>query len=106
MFLQVWTNIIENAVKFSRENGEINIGIEKSFDFIKVYIEDKGIGMNEEVVSHIFDKFYQKDDSRSASGYGLGLAIVERIVELSKGSIYVKSELNKGSTFIISLSRG
>lgn len=106
LFLQVWTNIIENAVKFSRENGEINIGIEKSFDFIKVYIEDKGIGMNEEVVSHIFDKFYQKDDSRSASGYGLGLAIVKRIVELSKGSIYVKSELNIGSTFIISLSRG
>lgn len=105
LFLQVWTNIIENAVKFSRENGEINIGIEKSFDFIKVYIEDKGIGMNEEVVSHIFDKFYQKDDSRSASGYGLGLALVKRIVELSKGSIYVKSELNKGSTFIINLSR-
>ena len=98
LFLQVWTNIIENAVKFSRENGEI--------DFIKVYIEDKGIGMNEEVVSHIFDKFYQKDDSRSASGYGLGLALVKRIVELSKGSIYVKSELNIGSTFIISLSRG
>lgn len=105
LFLQVWTNIIENAIKFSHENGEINIKIEKKLDFIRVYIKDEGIGMNEEVVSRIFDKFYQKDNSRSDLGYGLGLAIAKRIVELSKGNIIVESELNKGSTFIIKLSR-
>lgn len=105
LLLQVWTNIIENAIKFSNENGEINIKIEKRFDLIKVYIKDEGIGMNEEVAERVFDKFYQKDNSRSNLGYGLGLSIAKRIVELSNGNIVVESEINKGSTFIISLSR-
>jgi signal transduction histidine kinase len=105
LFLQVWTNIIENAIKFSKDSYTINIWIEKSIDSIKVYIKDEGIGMSKDVVNCIFDKFYQEDNSRSESGYGLGLAIAKRIVELSKGNIFVESELNKGSTFIISLSR-
>lgn len=103
LFLQVWTNIIENAIKFSKEDTEIKIKIEKSIDLIKVYIEDEGIGMNDEVREYIFDKFYQEDNSRGSNGYGLGLAIAKRIVELSNGKIEVESEINKGSTFIISL---
>lgn len=105
LFLQVWTNIIENAIKFSNENTEIKINIEKGLDIIKVYIEDEGIGMNEEVREYIFDKFYQEDSSRGSNGYGLGLAIAKRIVELSNGKIEVESELNKGSKFIITLRR-
>lgn len=105
LFLQVWTNIIENAIKFSNNNGNISIWIEKSLDFIKVNIKDEGIGMEKEVINFIFDKFYQQDNSRSELGYGLGLAIAKRIVQLSKGTISAESELNKGSTFIISLSR-
>ncbi|MGG7057300.1 ATP-binding protein [Clostridium nigeriense] len=103
LFLQVWTNIIENAIKFSNENTEIKIKIEKSIDLIKVYIEDEGIGMTDEVKEYIFDKFYQEDNSRVSKGYGLGLAIAKRIVELSNGQIEVESEINKGSKFIISL---
>lgn len=61
--------------------------------------------MEKEVINFIFDKFYQQDNSRSELGYGLGLAIAKRIVQLSKGTISAESELNKGSTFIISLSR-
>ena len=103
LFIQVWTNIIENAIKFSDENTEIKIKIEKSIDLIKVYIEDEGIGMTDEVKEYIFDKFYQEDNSRGSKGYGLGLAIAKRIVELSNGQIEVESEINKGSIFIISL---
>ncbi|MGG7142739.1 ATP-binding protein [Clostridium nigeriense] len=103
LFLQVWTNIIENAIKFSNKNTEIKIKIEKSIDLIKIYIEDEGIGMTDEVKEYIFDKFYQEDNSRGSTGYGLGLAIAKRIVELSNGQIEVESEINKGSKFIISL---
>lgn len=105
LFQQVWTNIIENAIKFSNNNGEININIERSLDLIKVYINDNGRGMSEEVKEYIFDKFYQEDNSRGSRGYGLGLAIAKRIVELSNGKIEVESELNSGSTFIIILNR-
>lgn len=105
LFQQVWTNIIENAIKFSNNNGEIHINIEKSLELIKVYIKDKGIGMSDEVKEYIFDKFYQEDNSRGSNGYGLGLAIAKRIVELSNGTIEVESEINKGSTFIITLRR-
>ena len=106
MLNQVWVNLLENAIKFNRENGIVSVNVKKKEENIFINISDTGRGISKEFIPKIFDKFYQKDDSRSASGYGLGLAIVKRIVELSKGSIYVKSELNKGSTFIISLSRG
>lgn len=105
LFLQVWNNIIENAIKFSKEDGKIDITLEKNIDFIKVYIKDRGIGMSEEVKECIFDKFYQQDNSRHELGYGLGLSIAKRIVELSNGSILVESKINEGSTFIVTLLR-
>ncbi|MDY3361554.1 MAG: sensor histidine kinase, partial [Clostridium celatum] len=62
-------------------------------------------GMDEDTLVHIFDKFYQGDNSRSLKGYGLGLAITKRIVELSNGEIIVESSIGEGSTFYIKLFR-
>jgi signal transduction histidine kinase len=105
LFIQVFTNIIENAIKFSEENGKIEVRINKNVDYIEISIKDYGIGMDEYTKEHIFDKFYQGDKSRNDIGYGLGMSIVKRIVELSKGNIDVKSKLNEGTEFIIKLNR-
>lgn len=100
---QVWSNIIDNAIKHSYHNGIIHVGIEQSETRIYVIIFDQGEGMSEEVQKHIFEKFYQGDSSRKAEGNGLGLALVKRIIDLCNGSITVNSELNKGTEFIIEL---
>lgn len=100
---QVWSNIIDNAIKHSPSKGIIHVCIEESETQLSVTISDQGDGMSEETQKHIFEKFYQGDSSRKADGNGLGLALVKRIVDLCKGSITVKSELNKGAAFTIEL---
>jgi signal transduction histidine kinase len=105
LFIQVFTNIIENAIKFSKENGKIEVRINKNIDYIEISIKDYGVGMDEYTKEHIFDKFYQGDKSRNDIGYGLGMSIVKRIVELSKGKIFVESKLNEGTEFMIKLNR-
>lgn len=102
---QVWTNLIGNAVKFSDENGVITVSIHSIENAVEVIISDEGIGMSEETLSHIFDKFYQGDSSRKAQGNGLGLALCKKIVDLCNGKIFVSSEPNKGSVFLIRLPR-
>ncbi|WP_300380608.1 HAMP domain-containing sensor histidine kinase [Clostridium sp.] len=79
--------------------------INKNVDYIEIAIKDYGAGMDEYTKDHVFDKFYQGDKSRNEIGYGLGMSIVKRIVELSKGNIEVKSKLNEGTEFIIKLNR-
>lgn len=100
---QVWSNIIDNAIKHSSRKGIIHVSIEQSETHLFVTISDQGDGMSEETQKHIFEKFYQGDSSRKADGNGLGLALVKRIIDLCKGSITVKSELNKGSAFTVEL---
>ncbi|WP_099466851.1 sensor histidine kinase [Konateibacter massiliensis] len=100
---QVWMNLINNAIKFTPERGEITISIEETPKEICVNIADSGIGMDEETKKHIFEKYYQGDASHATRGYGLGLSIVARIVALCSGSILVTSELECGSTFTVRL---
>lgn len=100
---QVWSNIVDNAIKHSPIKGIIHVSIEKSETQLSVTISDQGDGMNEEIQKHIFEKFYQGDSSRKAEGNGLGLALVKRIVDLCKGSITVKSEPNEGAAFTVEL---
>lgn len=100
---QVWSNIIDNAIKHSPENGCIRITVETQQERICVSITDEGNGMTEEVKKHIFEKFYQGDSSRKAEGNGLGLALVKRIITLCKGEIFVESTLGVGTTFVVSL---
>lgn len=100
---QVWSNIVDNAIKHSPIKGIIHVRMEKSETHLSVTISDQGDGMSEEIQKHIFEKFYQGDSSRKADGNGLGLALVKRIVDLCRGSITVKSEPNKGAAFTIRL---
>lgn len=100
---QVWTNIISNAIKYTNEGGLITITMKKSSKDIEVSIEDTGIGMSKEVVSHIFERFYREDKARNVEGNGLGLAIVKSIVDLHHGKIDILSQVDVGTNFIVKL---
>lgn len=100
---QVWSNIIDNAVKHSPQGGIIRVNITNTADTVSVCISDNGEGMSEEIIRHIFEKFYQGDSSRKAEGNGLGLALVKRIVDLCKGNILVKSAPGEGAEFTVVL---
>lgn len=103
LLAHVWQNLLNNAIKFSRNNGTIRIRLYREGLYLIIRIADNGIGMDEEVKRRIFEKFYQGDSSRSSQGNGLGLALAKRIVELHGGSISVSSKKGKGSTFTVSL---
>lgn len=100
---QVWTNIISNAIKYTNEGGLITITMKKNSKDIEVSIEDTGIGMSKEVVSHIFERFYREDKARNVEGNGLGLAIVKSIVDLHHGKINILSQVDVGTNFIVRL---
>ena len=101
LLMQVWINILSNAIKFTPNNGTITCTLKQSDSWAIATISDNGVGMSEEVQKHIFDKFYQGDKSHSSEGNGLGLALVKRIIDLCDGKIEVKSECGNGSTFIM-----
>ena len=100
---QVWTNLIQNAIKFSPENSEIEISVYADNDCAHFVIRDHGIGMDSDALSRIFDRFYQADRSRSHEGIGLGLTLVKRILDLLGGTIQVESTPGEGSTFSVML---
>ncbi len=101
LLFQVWTNLLSNAIKFTPKGGSISIRLEQGIHDIHVDIQDTGIGMTEEVQSHIFDKFYQGEKNRNMEGNGLGLALVKKIIELCDGTISVKSQPDHGSVFTV-----
>ncbi|MFA5577324.1 MAG: HAMP domain-containing sensor histidine kinase [Tissierellaceae bacterium] len=101
--MQVWLNLISNAIKFTPENGYIQIRLIKEDYSLIFTITDNGIGINKTNINHIFDKFYQGDITRKTVGNGLGLALAKRIIDLSNGSISVKSVIEKGTTFTVRL---
>lgn len=103
LLMQVWINLINNAVKFTPKNGEITVLLKESAQDVKITVSDTGIGMAPEVQKYIFDKFYKEDRSGSVDGNGLGLALVKRIVHLSHGKISVQSEPGLGSSFTVTL---
>ena len=106
MLSQVWTNLLENAVKFTPRGGRIIMRCTREGDWVRVVIADTGVGMDEETMRHIFDKFYQGDRSHRQEGNGLGLSIAKRIVSLCGGDIAVQSAPGKGSTFTVTLPVG
>lgn len=100
---QVWTNIISNAIKYTNDGGLITITMKRTTKEVEVDIEDTGIGMSKEVISHIFERFYREDKARNIEGNGLGLAIVKSIVDLHKGKIEVESTVDVGTMFKVKL---
>jgi PAS domain S-box-containing protein len=101
-FAQAISNLLSNAIKFT-EKGGITINATKKEENIHITISDTGIGIPEEHLPHIFDRFYQADSSirRRFGGAGLGLAITKSIIEAHKGIIWAESETDKGTTFHI-----
>ena len=103
--MQVWTNLLDNAVKYSSDSVHLMIDIQEENDTARVMIADNGIGMSEEDQRHIFEQFYQVEHSHVQEGNGLGLTIVKTIVDQLGGSISVESEIGKGSTFQVILPK-
>lgn len=103
-FVQVMVNVTTNAIQFT-EDGTITLGIYRGYMETVVTISDTGIGMDQEQVKNIWDRYYKADPSRKNTKYGesgLGLSIVDQLVKLHGGSIQVESEPNVGTTFTIS----
>ena len=100
---QVWLNLIDNAVKFTPEGGSIEIHLKKTDKTAVFSVRDDGYGISPEKQKHIFDKFYQGDNSRTVAGNGLGLSIAKRIVDLHNGTILCNSEEGAGTEFLVEL---
>jgi len=105
--LQVFDNLLGNAIKFSPNGGQITVTVEDAGPMERVSIADQGIGIPKDQQERIFERFYQVDGSarRRFGGVGLGLAIVKRIVETHGGKVWVESEEGKGSTFYFTIPK-
>jgi two-component system phosphate regulon sensor histidine kinase PhoR len=103
----VFTNLIDNAIKFNKENGSIKISSQQEGDKIKIIVEDSGVGIPDKDIPRIFERFYRVDKARSAElgGTGLGLSIVKHIVELHGGTVGVESVEGLGSKFWFTLPK-
>ena len=105
LLFQVWTNLIGNAVKYTEHAGKIDVFLKETTHHVQVIVSDNGIGMEEDTVKHIFDKFYQGDTSRKSQGNGLGLPLCKEIVEKCGGKIHVESTPGVGSVFLVNLNK-
>jgi two-component system phosphate regulon sensor histidine kinase PhoR len=105
LYNQLLLNLVDNAIKYTRENGEVQIRIEREDTLIKVVVSDTGIGIPEKHLNRIFERFYRVDKARDRAmgGTGLGLAIVKHIVLSMGGTIEVSSEIGKGTQFVVYL---
>ncbi|WP_297964543.1 ATP-binding protein [uncultured Anaerovibrio sp.] len=103
MTKQVWLNLIDNAIKYSVKGSTIHVTGESTPNYVCVRIGDEGIGIPEDKQAHIFERFYQCDESHQEKGHGLGLSIVKRILELLGGQISCQSQPGKGTEMIVLL---
>ncbi len=101
------SNLLSNAIKYTESGGKVTLGVTSEGNKIYITVEDSGIGIPQEKLDHIFDRFYRVDQSRSrhAGGSGLGLAIVKAILDIHKAEIDVQSNVGKGSKFTVKMHR-
>ncbi len=104
-FKQIVYNLLSNSIKYISTQGKISVALEKKKDNILLNISDNGIGIKEEDLKYIFERFYRVDESRNKNtgGTGLGLSIVKSIVDIHNGNINVKSKYGEGTEFTITL---
>ena len=103
----MFTNLINNSLNYGKENGETEVRFHDMDQLILVEVSDNGIGIDEDQLPRLFERFYRVDKSRARNegGTGLGLAIVKHIVESHGQSINVRSTLGEGSTFSFTLKK-
>jgi signal transduction histidine kinase len=97
---------LDNAVKYTEKKGKVEVNLSRENKYAEINVSDNGRGISEEDLPHIFDRFYRVDQSRckdDVCGYGLGLSVAKKIIDLHRGSVVVKSELDQGTTFIAKL---
>ena len=100
LYIRMLVNLLSNAMRYSRENGCIEVTLEQKDDGIRGSVRDHGTGIREDALSHIWERFYQADTSRTEGGHsGLGLSMVKWIAEAHGGSVTAESEEGKGSVF-------
>lgn len=106
LLYRAFYNLIENAVKYNRKGGRVEIAVRQDEGHVMIRITDNGIGIEREAVSHIFEPFYRADQSRSQKipGSGLGLAVVKMILDKHDGKISVESQAGKGTQFEVCLN--
>ena len=101
----ILTNLIENAIKYNKEQGKVTVTVDADHQFFTVEVADTGIGIPEESLTHVYERFYRvdKSHSREIGGTGLGLAITRNAVLLHRGTIKVESTLGEGTKFIVKI---
>ena len=102
---QIFTNLVENAIKYKKEHGWVKVLLDADHQFFTVEVSDSGIGIPEEDYEHIYERFYRvdKSHSREIGGTGLGLAITRNAILLHRGSIKVSSVEGQGTTFTVKI---
>lgn len=104
LLTQVWTNLVQNAVKFTPSGGRVQVHVTaEPAGAARVQVSDTGIGIATTDLPHVFERFYRADKARRSGGNGLGLALARRVVELHQGRITVTSEPGSGTTFTVDL---
>ena len=103
LLMHIWMNLLDNAIKFSPAKGTITMFLKQEKNSVKFIVEDEGPGIEEDVKTRIFDKFYQVDGSHKAEGNGLGLALVKRIVDSAGGTIKAENREYGGCRFVVEL---
>lgn len=99
LITQMMLNLVENAIKYGKKSGNVWVGAEISDNELLITVKDDGIGITDEHLKHIFERFYRADQSRDRSGTGLGLSIVQWIINEHRGKIEVESQEDIGTTF-------
>jgi len=100
---QVFTNLLDNALKYSTEGGRVTVEMQETDEDVRVRVTDQGPGIDPDDLPYIFDPYHRGKDSGRKGGYGVGLAAVKAIVEGHGGKVLVESEMGKGSAFTVVL---
>jgi signal transduction histidine kinase len=105
---QLFVNLIDNAIKYARETGQITVSLIEQQDAVGVCVADNGIGIPKEHLGRVFERFYRVDKARSRrlGGTGLGLGIAKHIVLAHNGEIHIESEVDKGTKVLVTLPKG
>jgi signal transduction histidine kinase len=102
------SNLLSNAIRYNRSGGSVSVALTRTDAHVRVLVTATGPGLEPEVASHVFERFWRADPSRSArdGGSGLGLAISRAIVDAHDGTIACESEIDRGTTFTVTLPLG